>query len=87
MSNRQVIASNEDSTTCSCHATGALLSTQCFADISKRTLIEDFMLCSFIGQPQIALICHQSRPLTIDSEKCFHRDTDESLFLILTLLG
>lgn len=61
--------SDEDSTTRSSHATGALLTTQHFADISKRTLIGDFMLYSFIGQPQIALICHQSRPLTIGSEK------------------
>lgn len=64
-----------------------LITTQDFADISKRTLIGDFMLCSFIGQPQIALICHQSRPLTIGSEKCFHRDPNESLSLILPLLG
>lgn len=35
----------------------------------------------------IAVICHQCKPLTIGSEKCFHRDPNESLSLILPLLG
>lgn len=42
-------ASEENSASRSSHAMGTSISAQDFADISKRTLIRDFMLCSFKG--------------------------------------